>query len=126
MNKFKNKNNHHFILPDTEFGVTQTTHLFLKQRVRIRVRVRVLLQEETPAQDWLNRGEGDLAVGVSELLLSDGVARHPGHQGRLLLGATVRDGEGDNTDTAGYFLPPRGPSCDPEEVSDKPAAQVSP
>ena len=25
MNKFKNKNNHHFILPDTEFGVVAIT-----------------------------------------------------------------------------------------------------
>ena len=103
---------------------TQTTYSFLKQRVRIRVRVRVLLQEETPAQDWLNRGEGDLAVGVSELLLIDGVARHPGHQGRLLLGATVRDGEGDNIDPTGYVLQPG--SSYPEEISNKPAAKVGP
>ena len=28
MNKFKNKNNHHFILPDTEFGVANSICIY--------------------------------------------------------------------------------------------------
>ena len=33
MNKFKNKNNHHFILTDTEFGVEQHHKMFLKNYI---------------------------------------------------------------------------------------------
>ena len=80
----------------------RSLHFYTEESESFEFRVR--LQEKTPAKNRLYWGEGDLAVRISDLLLSDGVARHSGHQGWLLLRLSISDGEGNNIDTTRNVL----------------------
>ena len=76
------------------------------------------IHEESPAEHRLNRREGNIAI--SDLPLSDRVAGHPGHQGGLLLGDPVGDGDGDNIDAALFEIS----IAKSQEFSDNPAGQL--
>ena len=93
----------------------------MKSVLKISIEICVLIHEESPAVDSLDGRKGCVGQLVSHGVLGDVVAGDSRHQGGLLLGVAVGEGEWNQVETTGNI--PQVTSVHSEEVRDKPARQ---